>query len=237
MAYDRDTVDALVDDTGDDLSGTVLSESQFDAIIDDLEKGWHLAKADAQPYVRGNDTTGAIDFGAGGATAPDVALKRTASGVLAARNVADSAYQKIEASGFKISTTEIIDNQGNVTPAGSAPVAPGVSTLYKDNICKAWVSFNGTGTIAILDDYNVSGLVDVGTGDYTITIDTNLADGNYAPVGMANRNGTSTGVDLRLVHVSEAVSPAVGSFNLQVVDSVNALADAARISVIVFGGV
>ena len=67
MAYDRDTVDALGTDTGDELSGTVMSESQFDAIVDDLEKGWHKIKTDAQPYAQGNDTTGAIDFGPGGA--------------------------------------------------------------------------------------------------------------------------------------------------------------------------
>ena len=32
---------------------------------------------------------------------------------------------------------------------------------------KGWIDFNGTGTIAINDSYNVSGIVDNGTGDYT----------------------------------------------------------------------
>jgi len=35
--------------------------------------------------------------------------------------------------------------------------------------CKAWVNFNGTGTIAIRDSYNVTSLTDNGVGDYTVT--------------------------------------------------------------------
>lgn len=45
---------------------------------------------------------------------------------------------------------------------------------------KGWVNFTGTGTIAITDSFNVSGLVDNGTGDYTVTWDTDFASVNYA---------------------------------------------------------
>jgi hypothetical protein len=50
--------------------------------------------------------------------------------------------------------------------------------------CRAWVNFNGTGTVAIRASGNVSSITDNGTGDYTINFSTALADANYCPVGM-----------------------------------------------------
>lgn len=45
---------------------------------------------------------------------------------------------------------------------------------------RAWVNFNGTGTVAIRDDGNVSSITDNGTGDYTVGIDNTLSSGSYA---------------------------------------------------------
>lgn len=45
---------------------------------------------------------------------------------------------------------------------------------------KAWVNFNGTGTVAIRASYNVSSITDNGTGDYTINLTNALADANYS---------------------------------------------------------
>jgi len=45
---------------------------------------------------------------------------------------------------------------------------------------KAWVNFNGTGTVAIRAQFNVSSITDNGTGDYTVNFTTALADANYA---------------------------------------------------------
>jgi hypothetical protein len=52
-------------------------------------------------------------------------------------------------------------------------------------VAKAWVNFNGTGTVAILDSYNVSSITDNGTGDYTVNFTSALANANYAVVGAA----------------------------------------------------
>lgn len=48
---------------------------------------------------------------------------------------------------------------------------------------KAWVNFNGTGTVAIRASYNVSSITDNGTGDYTINFTNALSDANYSLVG------------------------------------------------------
>ena len=45
--------------------------------------------------------------------------------------------------------------------------------------CKAWVNFNGTGTVAIRAQFNVSSITDNGTGDYTVNFTSALADANY----------------------------------------------------------
>lgn len=46
--------------------------------------------------------------------------------------------------------------------------------------CRAWVNFNGTGTVAIRASGNVSSITDNGTGDYTINFTTAMPDANYA---------------------------------------------------------
>lgn len=48
--------------------------------------------------------------------------------------------------------------------------------------CRAWVNFNGTGTVAIRASFNVSSITDNGTGDYTVNFSTAMADANYSLV-------------------------------------------------------
>jgi hypothetical protein len=45
---------------------------------------------------------------------------------------------------------------------------------------KAWVNFNGTGTVAIRADGNVSSITDEGTGQYKANFSTSFSDGNYS---------------------------------------------------------
>jgi predicted GNAT superfamily acetyltransferase len=51
---------------------------------------------------------------------------------------------------------------------------------------KAWVNFNGTGTVAIRADYNVTSITDNGTGTYTVNFTNAMADANYAGVATCN---------------------------------------------------
>ena len=47
---------------------------------------------------------------------------------------------------------------------------------------KAWVNFNGTGTVAIRRAFNVSSITDNGTGDYSVNFTTAMPDVNYSAV-------------------------------------------------------
>lgn len=48
--------------------------------------------------------------------------------------------------------------------------------------CRAWVNFNGTGTVAIRASGNVSSITDNGTGSYTVNLTTEMPDDNFAAV-------------------------------------------------------
>jgi hypothetical protein len=48
--------------------------------------------------------------------------------------------------------------------------------------CRAWVNFNGTGTVAIRASGNVSSITDNGTGTYTINFATAMPDANYTAI-------------------------------------------------------
>ena len=56
-----------------------------------------------------------------------------------------------------------------------------IGTTEQGQLCKAWVNFNGTGTVAIRASYNVSSITDNGTGDYTVNFTTAMPDANYSP--------------------------------------------------------
>jgi hypothetical protein len=70
-----------------------------------------------------------------------------------------------------------IDTSGNLrfnSGYGSAATAYG---------CRAWVNFNGTGTVAIRASGNVSSITDNGTGDYTVNFTNAMPDTSYSIIG------------------------------------------------------
>ena len=64
-------------------------------------------------------------------------------------------------------------------------VAIGTGGINQARIAKAWVNFNGSGTVAIRDSYNISSLTDRGTGLYTLNYSSNLSSANCSGAGAA----------------------------------------------------
>jgi hypothetical protein len=54
--------------------------------------------------------------------------------------------------------------------------------------CRAWVNFNGTGTVAIRASGNVSSITDGGVGIYTVNFANAMPDVNYAVTGFARKS-------------------------------------------------
>jgi hypothetical protein len=88
------------------------------------------------------------------------------------------------------------------TPSGSAP----------SYTCRAWVNFDGTGTVAIRASGNVTGITDNGAGQYKVNLTTTMPDVNYSllmSTGVIDRftssdSGANTGsqIDVRSTNLS-----------------------------------
>jgi hypothetical protein len=69
--------------------------------------------------------------------------------------------------------------------ANTPPVFKDGNGTTIGTLCRAWVNFNGTGTVAIRASFNVSSITDNGTGDYTINFTNAMPDANYSLSGSA----------------------------------------------------
>jgi hypothetical protein len=104
--------------------------------------------------------------------------------------------------------------------SGSAPVYA----------CRAWVNFNGTGTVAIRASGNVSSITDNGTGDYTVNFTTAMPDANYSVTGIVGDYGTINAI--RGIMVSSATAPTTSA--LRIVTCLTSAEDQARVSIAIF---
>ncbi|GAA2821571.1 hypothetical protein EDC40_10353 [Aminobacter aminovorans] len=78
--------------------------------------------------------------------------------------------------------------------------APSVSTMGShQGMAKAWVNFNGDGTVAIRDSFNVTSITDNGVGDYTINFTTAFANANYVMVGSGRDDAGAGAYNLGLL--------------------------------------
>jgi stress response protein SCP2 len=66
----------------------------------------------------------------------------------------------------------------------------GAVTLTNQSAAKMYINFNGTGTVAIRDDLNISTLVDLDIGDYQLNYATNFVDVSYV-MNYGQKNETS----------------------------------------------
>ena len=68
-----------------------------------------------------------------------------------------------------------------ITAAKMSGNQPGSAPAFA---ARAWVNFNGTGTVAIRSSGNVSSITDNGTGTYTVNFATAMQDDNYCVSGI-----------------------------------------------------
>ena len=103
---------------------------------------------------------------------------------------------------------------------------------------KAWVSFNGSGTVAIKDSHNIASITDHGVGEYTASFTNNLANANYATVGMASNWETTNEDSYMSVHGYEG-GQAVGSQRVRTIrmrfDAGTVYKDPKTVNLVMFG--
>jgi hypothetical protein len=117
--------------------------------------------------------------------------------------------------GVRVDSARLADSLSTVV--GSAP----------SYACRAWVNFNGAGTVAIRESGNVSSITDNGTGNYTVNFTNAMPDANFSVVGMhgdVNAGSSSTRV----------VTYATGSVRISTLIGTTGAFDATLINVAVF---
>jgi len=103
-------------------------------------------------------------------------------------------------------------------------------TNQEVQLCKGWVNFNGSGTVAIRSSYNVSSITDNGTGNYTVSFTVAMADANYTVAGSASSEGVNN-TDTFIAPVDTLI----GSTNVVTNNSAGSVTNRSLISVVVFG--
>lgn len=82
----------------------------------------------------------------------------------------------------------VVNNTGGNTATvnGAQPI-----NSSSNQIAKAWVNFNGTGTVAIRASFNVSSITDNGVGIYTLNFTTAMPNADYSVAGVCQFDSTN----------------------------------------------
>lgn len=123
-----------------------------------------------------------------------------------------------------IKVNEILDATGSTT---TPPTIPALDRRF----CTAWVNFNGTGTVAIRDSYNVSSITDNGTGDYTVNFTVALANADYS---LSGAGGTATATFSAVMPFAAAMLTTGVQISVQT--ATPAVVDREVVSLQIFGG-
>jgi len=115
------------------------------------------------------------------------------------------------------------NTSGNVASSqvSAALNATGSAPLFA---CRAWVNFNGTGTVAIRASGNVSSITDNGTGDYTVNFVTAMPDTDYAASGICSNENNFIGIH------GDVFVPTASAIRLRTYDAGNAPQDSAFVN-------
>jgi len=99
-----------------------------------------------------------------------------------------------------------------------------VATAYG---CRAWVNWNGTGTVAIRASGKVSSITDNGTGNYTVNITTAKPDANFRALATSNE-------EVGVPHYCNQTVPSTTTILIKTYNSSAAASDCTFISVGIF---
>ena len=127
---------------------------------------------------------------------------------------------------LSVDTIQGVSQAGNITIQGEGTA----ETNLQQGLAKFWVNFDGTGTIAARDSFNLSSLTDNGTGDYTATFTNAMGNANHAPQGVG-QNSAST--DFGLIY--NPFSVATGNTQMKYVNNDAAARDSAQNHVLTNG--
>ena len=93
-------------------------------------------------------------------------------------------------------STILVNTLTGTSTAGSIAVTGegnSTTTNLQQGLAKSWANFNGTGTIALTDSFNVASLSDEGTGEYETNFTNSMNNGNFAIHVTSDANSSNDG--------------------------------------------
>ena len=169
--------------------------------------------------ISGGSITGIADLAiADGGTGASTALA-------AWNNLVQSASTTVEGAVEKATSAEVI--------AETADKYADAETMQSHNgIAKAWVNFNGSGTVSIRDSYNVSSIADNGTGFYTLNLSITMDNSDYV-VGGSAKAAYTTGASAKILTPTSNITTT--SCQVHTASGDTAPIDCALVNVIILG--
>lgn len=144
------------------------------------------------------------------------------------------SYQKIMGSGDIYFTTNNDPStiKAYIAASGNFFINSGYGSAAVCYGCRAWVNFNGTGTVAIRASGNVSSITDNGTGDYTVNYTTAMPDANYSLQGTTS--AIAVGNNASYCSVRENGTISTSSTSVLIVNDAGSARDPLYVNIAVF---
>lgn len=92
-------------------------------------------------------------------------------------------------------------------------------------LCRAWVNFNGTGTVAIRASFNVNSITDNAVGRYQVNFSSSLSDANYCATSMVAIVSSETSDTPRFMGIRGTATMTTSSFRVIVGNDVGGIDD------------
>ena len=112
------------------------------------------------------------------------------------------------ASILKVNELQGIASAGSISVTGEGN---STTTNLQQGLAKTWANLNGTSTIALRDNFNVSSATDNGTGNYTINLTNATSNANYAVTTSGYQDNSLYSL---VVSVHEATAPTTTTYKL-----------------------
>lgn len=124
--------------------------------------------------------------------------------ILSSYNRTSAAYIPFRVDASEVNLTVYGTTKAKVTNGGDFQFDSGYGSVATAYGCRAWVNFNGSGTVAIRDSGNVSSVTDNAAGDYSVNFTTSMPDANYSVSGMAGVPSANTAA---YIHIRNVATP------------------------------
>jgi hypothetical protein len=186
----------------------------------------HVSQASSDFQVR---VTGTSAANAGAIRAYNAGGEASVFGTTGSSNTGYGANLGVLGTVTNIPQVFVTNNteRARITAAGLFQFNSGYGSVATAYGCRAWVNFNGTGTVAIRASGNVSSITDNGTGNYTVNFTTAMPDANFSALATSNE-------EVGVPHYCNQTVPSTTTILIKTYNSSAAASDCTFISVGIF---